>query len=106
MKTLIISILFLASVSAQSQTHSWNDPRKPFDATKNIHKKVKIEWIVVEDVVKECNKQNEKYGFPPLGPLTACSFWFGNNCKIITSTRATMHELGHEVRHCFQGAWH
>lgn len=106
MKKLITLVSLLAFTNANAYLGTWNDPLKPFDATKNNQREVKIEWMVVDDVVAECNKENKRWGFSPLGPLTACSFWFGNTCKIITSKRPTMHELGHEVRHCFQGAWH
>lgn len=104
-KILCLSLIFFFN-NSYAYTGTWNDPLKPFDAGKNRHQQVNIEWIVAKDVIKECNKENNKMGFAPLGPLTACAFWKGNTCKIITSRNPTMHEIGHEVRHCFQGAWH
>lgn len=106
MKKLIALIALCSFANSHAYTGTWNDPLRPFDATKNTQREVKIQWIVVDDVVKACNAESRKHGLPPIGPLTACSFWWGETCKIYTAKQATMHEVGHEVRHCFQGAWH
>lgn len=106
MKKILCLCLIFSISNAYAYVGTWNDPLVPFDATKNRKQQVTIEWVVAKDVIKECNKENAKMGFSPLGPLTACAFWRGNTCKIITSQTPTMHEIGHEVRHCFQGAWH
>lgn len=106
MKKILCLFLVFSVSNAHAYLGTWNDPLKSFDATKNQYNKVNIEWVVSADVVKDCNKENNKWGFAPLGALTACAFWSGNTCKIITSRTPTMHEIGHEVRHCFQGAWH
>lgn len=106
MKKLVAVLTILAFTEASAYTGTWNDPLRPFDATKNYWKEVKIEWIVVDNVQRACNKESSRMGFAPVGPATACAFWSGQTCKIITSKTPTMHELGHEVRHCFQGHWH
>jgi hypothetical protein len=110
MKTLIISMLFLASVSAQSQTHSWNDPRKPFDATtKRVHNgPINIEWRVADNVQLACELASKNFGNDGYKgqKLDACAFWWGAKCVIITSKTPTMGIVGHEIRHCFYGHWH
>lgn len=106
MKKVIASLLVAYSTASFAYLGTWNDPLKPFDASKNKHKEVKIEWVIVPNVQEACDKQSEKMGFNPMGPATSCAFWRGAVCKIITSKTPTMHEVGHEVRHCFQGSWH
>lgn len=107
MKKFIASLLVAYSSASLAYLGTWNDPLKPFDATKNDLTKMKITWVVAKDVVAECNQFNKSRLFAkPLGPLTACSFWQFDTCTIITSRTPTMHEVGHEIRHCFQGSWH
>lgn len=107
MKKVIASLLVAYSTASFAYLGTWNDPLKPFDATKNDVSKMTITWKVTNDVVGECNKTNKAMGFTkPLGPLTACSFWKFDTCVIITSKTPTMHEIGHELRHCYQGNWH
>ena len=87
----------------------WDDPLRPFNATIRLHETSRITWRVVEDVQAACNAERVKNGGAPYGyPINACStFWKEiNTCIIITEKSTTMHTLGHEVRHCFQGHWH
>jgi hypothetical protein len=107
MKKVIASLLIANSSASLAYLGTWNDPLKPFDATKNELGKMSITWKITNDVVGECNKMNKSMGFAKqLGPLTACSYWKSDTCVIITSKTPTMHEIGHEIRHCFQGNWH
>jgi len=107
MKKFIASLLIAYSSAGLSYLGTWNDPLKPFDANVNKRERITLNWKVEEDVVEACHKHSKAMGFKErLGPLTACSFWKGDTCTIITSKTPTMHEVGHEVRHCFQGNWH
>lgn len=112
MKTLITSIVALTfSATAVSQSWpSWDNPVAPFDATKGrIHNgPISIEWQLVDDVNKACEKTSRKVGNSGFGgkAMDACAFWWGSTCLIITKKKPTMHDVGHEVRHCFYGAWH
>jgi hypothetical protein len=103
MKKLILSaVIFISPAYA-----NWDDPNKPFSAIKNIHDTVNITWRPVTNVQKVCEAESKKRGHLGFGyAVDACSFWEGNDCTIITSRNPTMHSLGHEVRHCFQGNWH
>jgi hypothetical protein len=106
MKKLALISLFLAqSVLA----NDWDDPYKPFNARKNEHKTVSITWLVVDDIRQACHKEHNRRGFAAMKvypDIDACSFWEDNKCTIITKKNPTMHDVGHEVRHCFQGNWH
>lgn len=84
-----------------------DDPNKSFDTSNNYTTQSTITWRPVEDVQKACETESRKRGFKGFGyGVQACSFFDGNQCTIITGKQTTMHSLGHEVRHCFQGNWH
>lgn len=105
-KLLVISLLAFTNTAFSDD---WNDAYKPFNATKRFTDKTEITWRVVDDVVKACNEEGHKRfkNFKGLGTTpAACAVWEKDKCLIITSKRPNMHELGHEVRHCFQGHWH
>lgn len=84
----------------------------PFSTTANNSNKMTIEWLASTNVQRDCEKESRRRGFGGFGiPLQACSFWAydssgGGKCTIITSKTTTMGTLGHETRHCFQGAFH
>lgn len=107
MKKLLAILVAVNFGSAQAYLGTWNDPLRGFDASKNQKEKITLNWRTVDNVVEACNAHSKSLGFTqPLGPLTACSFWQGSSCTIITSKTPTMHEIGHELRHCYQGNWH
>ena len=103
MKKLILSLALVTS----SVYANWDDPLKPFDASKNIYDTVTVKWLAVSNLQQVCEAESKKRGKGGFGyAVNACSFWEGNTCTIITSQKPSMHSLGHEVRHCFQGNWH
>jgi hypothetical protein len=71
---------------------------------------VRLAWYVVQDVPQTCAmagalkgakvRYNEK--------VIACAVLFrtSNSCVIYTAKKLSLAVLGHEVRHCFEGAWH
>lgn len=108
MKTFIFAILSLMSFN----TFAFNDdPLELFNATKRMTGHVDLNWVVVEDASVTCQQESKKRG---LGgwpyKVYACTFWNDggvvNKCTIITSKYTNMHQVGHELRHCFQGAYH
>lgn len=110
MKSLISSIVAL-SVASSAFSQSWNDPTIPFDATTSrIHKgPISIEWRIADgDINAVCEKASKDFGNNGFRgqKLEACAFWWGSKCIIITKKKPTMHDVGHEVRHCFYGDWH
>lgn len=106
MKTKIfaISLIFAAnSVFA----NAWDNPTAQFDTTKNFTDNSTIKWVTVDNVQEACEKESQNRGYGGFGMgVLACSFFKGNQCTIITGKKTSMHQLGHEVRHCFQADWH
>ena len=104
--------MFLAhSVSVLAQVaeyFEWDNPTAKFDATKRNFNVVQVEWRAVDDVRDYCSKLNVSRGYPPITNtnIKACGTQDGNKCLIVTAKQASMHNLGHELRHCFQGYWH
>ena len=109
MKKLVLAVFLAHSVTAQAAEYfEWDNPTAKFDATKRNHNVVQVEWRAVDNVLEYCNKLNVARGYPPMGNvnLKACGTQDGNKCLIVTPKQASMHNLGHELRHCFQGMWH
>lgn len=102
-KFLFILILSISHAYAED----WRNPDAPFDASKNSDVKKEISWHVVPDIQNTCEKEHVKRGFKkPTWRVDACSFWKGNRCDIYTKLNPTLHDLGHELRHCYQGNYH
>jgi hypothetical protein len=107
--SLPVTVLYAIPTQAAGSPERWNDAYAPFDATKNTHNKMEVVWMVVRDPVRTCNEEGRKRfkDFKGLSYVPeACAIWEGRTCTIITSKKPTMHALGHELRHCFQGHWH
>jgi hypothetical protein len=105
MKKALAVLLMLTTNIAFSQ--EWLNPEAKFDASKLMTEKTTITWKRVSNVQATCEAESKKRGHGGFGyGVGACAFWERNTCTIITSTRPTTHDLGHEVRHCFQGAFH
>jgi hypothetical protein len=82
-----------------------------FSARNRTAEKMLIHWEPVHDVTATCNEERRKRGKPPYGPsVLACAFWDhdpgDSRCRIYTSLDTSIESLGHELRHCFQGAFH
>ena len=107
MKHFIITILLISSMNAMAES-----PYDEFSTKNNFTDSSTIKWKQVPNVQKACDKQRTAAGFPPYGySVEACSQWKTNIigqdvCYIITAKKVSMWTLGHEVRHCFQGAYH
>lgn len=94
---------FTTSVSAEN----WKDPEAKFDATKRFTTTSTIQWITTDDLQKTCDTESRDRGHGGFSyPVDACSFWKGPNCVIYTKPMASLHDIGHEMRHCFQGNYH
>ncbi len=78
-----------------------------FDFTKRITDTSRVTVKAVDNVKEACFKEAEFYRVKPTykNPV-ACSFWGKDWCTIIVGKSTTIENLGHEIRHCFQGAWH
>lgn len=86
---------------------NWQNPEAKFAASKSTADTKQVTWRYTNNVQKECEAESHKRKLGGFGyAVNACSFWDRNSCTIITAPQATMHILGHEVRHCFQGNFH
>ena len=108
MSKMMLSVFLLASLSASAADHyEWDNPTKPFDARKKERSEVRVIWRNVSNVREYCSNWNISKGYGPItNPIKACSSHDNNVCIIITGNETSMHTLGHELRHCFQGKWH
>ena len=109
MKQTWISVLAFVCLPCTSWAFSWDDPTKPFSTKTNERETMVITWKPVKNVQKTCEAEHAKRNLPvPNYAVDACSFWnfTTRTCTIFTRQSPTMHDLGHEVRHCFQGDWH
>lgn len=103
---IVLSALAIAGNVIASPAYD-ESPTKSFSTSSNRHETVKITWLTSDNPNALCNKEAKKRGYKNFGySLQACAFWDSNVCTIITSKNPTMHNLGHEVRHCYQGDWH
>ncbi len=82
-------------------------PKEEFDFTKRMTDSSQVTVKVVDNVKEACFKEAEMYKVKPTfrNPV-ACSFYTKTWCTIIVGKSTTIENLGHEVRHCFQGNWH
>ena len=108
MKKALVVALAIQSAVSFGATHNFDDnPSKPFDASSNARTEMTVKWLAVADVQSACERASRDVGNNGFGyAVNACSFWKNNTCTIITKDRPSMHTLGHEMRHCFQGNWH
>ncbi len=110
---ILISLLFCFSFSSEiAFAKNEDDPEASFSTDHNYTKEVIIKWISVKNIQKTCEQESRKRNFGGFGyKVEACSFWDRNKegkaiCSIFTMSKTTMHAIGHEMRHCFQGEWH
>lgn len=68
-----------------------------------------ITWKPVDNVNDTCRSEHQRRGLDlPKSRLVACAFWnfTTRTCTIFTKKNPTMNDVGHEIRHCFQGDFH
>lgn len=105
----LLALLLVANGAAARDT--LEDPHQEFSTSGNHTDVSTITWQSASNVQAECDRQSKRRGFKPFAySVEACSFWegsrYGNQCHIVTSKRVNFHTIGHEMRHCFQGAFH
>lgn len=110
-RSIIIGICMFAFSANAAEIN--DDPtelyRSSFDS-----KKVVIIWKTATNVQEMCNIESIKFGSGPVtNPSKACALWRQDRngvpqgeCIIITRKNVSMHTIGHEIRHCFEGHWH
>lgn len=106
-KALVLLLTVIATVAHAD----WRNPDEPFNANNKMTDNAQIKWITVDNLQATCEAESRRRGFNGFGyPIQACTFWdktpSGYQCTMITTKNPTIHNLGHEVRHCFQGNYH
>ena len=106
MKHIIATLALLCGTAHASGNHDlW------FDA-KAAYPEVRINWLVVSDVAQTCNMASAfakaLTGYDANIKACAVVTTSGNirMCDIYTGKQTSLAILGHEARHCFEGAWH
>jgi hypothetical protein len=102
-----ITILAALLLPPIALANDWRNPDAAFSIKPNFTNQTTVSWLVVDNVQRTCERESHKRGLGGFGyGVDACSFWNASTCTIVTSTQPTMHQVGHEIRHCFQGAFH
>lgn len=98
-----------ASVQGPSLPVSELESFVPVPSHARLMNDVKVRWEVRENVVEVCSRAAkitaaQAWMTPPL----ACAMWnvASKECVIITGKKVSHVELGHELRHCFEGNFH
>ena len=102
-----IFAVFLMVISMQASASGRYD--LDFEA-QDQYQDVRIAWYVVQDVPQTCAMAGALKGartrYNPNIIACAVRFLDGQACVIYTAKKLSLAVLGHEVRHCFEGAWH
>jgi hypothetical protein len=105
---LLFFILFLP-VTAFS-VNIEDDPYELFNMSKRMYDNAEIEIHTDNNISERCEQESHKRGYNGFPyKVYACTFWDEggrHKCSIYLPKQTNMHQLGHEMRHCFQGVWH
>jgi hypothetical protein len=114
MRYIIVYLLIISTLgfcSTQSRAEDWQNGDAKFDFTRRKTNSVQITIQTVDNVQKACEAESKRRGLGGFGySVDACSFWShgpsGSTCEIYLPNRTSMHDIGHEVRHCYVGSFH
>lgn len=79
----------------------------PAAENKRVLSEPKVKYLVRKDGYEYCARITGMAITPVSRPM-ACAFWNvrRKECTIVTPTLTGYNYLGHELRHCFEGAFH
>lgn len=102
-KTVFAALLLPIACLAQD----WRDGDAPFKPLPKHASQLAVSWVIAPNVQATCEAESKQRGLGGFGyGVAACSFWTATTCTIVTSKTPTQHELGHELRHCFERQFH
>ena len=81
----------------------------PLAKADRLMNEVKVRWEVRDNVVEFCSRAaNISTAQAWMTPPLACAMWnvASKECVIVTGEKVSHVELGHELRHCFEGNFH
>ncbi|MFN5179414.1 hypothetical protein [Limnohabitans sp.] len=79
----------------------------PLDVNRRVIQEPSVRYLVREDGHEYCARITGHKITPSSRPM-ACAFWNVKRaeCTIVTPPVTQYNYLGHELRHCFEGAFH
>ena len=79
----------------------------PAPVIKRVLNEPKVKYLVRKDGYEYCARITGMAITPVSRPM-ACAFWNvrRKECTIVTPMQTGYNYLGHELRHCFEGAFH
>lgn len=106
MKKALAVLLMTMSTAVVAET-----PLEMFSMSKNFTNRTTVTIVSVPNVQARCEAESRKRGLGGFGyGVDACSFWVrdgaNSTCTIVVGTMTNNDTLGHEMRHCLQGAFH
>ena len=102
-----LAILAAVLLPIACWAQDWRNPDAAFSTKSNFTNQTTVTWLVAVNVQRTCEQESRKRGFGGFGyGVEACSFWTKSQCTIVTSPSPTPMHVFHEIRHCFQGAFH
>jgi hypothetical protein len=105
-------LLFVLALSA-CQAQSWRPPAEdlvrfePVPKEKRIFEAPFIKLMVHKDAHEFCFRITGQAINKKQKPM-ACAYWNTrrNECTIVIPAETSTNYIGHELRHCFEGAYH
>jgi len=102
-KTILAALL----VPCAALGGDWRDGDAAFTPKSKHAKQIAVSWVIAPNVQAACEAESYRRGLGGFGyGVAACSFWTDATCTIVTSKTPTQHQLGHELRHCFEHSFH
>ena len=110
--TLVITIVTLFGLVGNSyadvKTGLEKSATQMYSIKDLVTTKSTVDIIRTNNVVKTCEEESIRRGNGGFkgAPMEACSFHDRSSCTIITGWNTNNDILGHELHHCFAGAFH
>ena len=106
-KPKIKAVFCLLMLPLAAIAQDWLNGDAKFTPKSNRPRALTVTWWAVPNIQAACEAESKRRGLGGFGyGVDACSFWSATQCIIVTSTRPTMNQLGHEARHCFEHSFH
>lgn len=99
---VVLLVLMLSAGAAQAERLLPGEDDQIFKTQRKYTPK-NIQWVVVEDLEQACFGKPKN---PGDGELRGCAKFTSTACIIYTKRITSLANLGHEIRHCFEGYWH
>ena len=99
----MVILVFLLGIDAASAERLLPGEDDQIFKTQRKYTPKNIQWVVVKDLEKACFGKPKN---PDDGELRGCAKFTSTACIIYTKRITSLANLGHEIRHCFEGYWH